>query len=466
MAESSKKIESADKELLSLLQIDNKGWDINLFEETAKLSTCICEFCGSICREAVELGCEHEEDEICLYCDQCLKELIGNNNDKCILDNHDNPLIIAARSARRQIFRSMVLCPFSSEYKQRCKAKDNVHLIDTRGNCNDDEKEGNQVFAAAPRNNHDGSTGCQWSGTLKQLVNDHIIGCAKINNPTYTLKIKIRTLQDENKSLKQQITSLKLQHVENENKLEQEIASLGEIINIKDKIINEVTEFRDEYKRKDQIIVQLQDKIKELQQQLNKQFQLMQNMQESKRNDNDNDTENDKQINNGLEFNITDDCKSFLTTMGKHTLSFAGKYGKWCWCKYGSLLSGTDNLTVYFEVEGVGESDNYGFGFVTPQQKAYCCTWQYYACQIHGNNVLYEGHSSEKILKNINKIIQKNKKNIVVVSANMSMRKGWIWNDANRDDKAEFDLPEQVWIEVMMGKSDKKYIAVSRVISK
>eukprot|EP01084_Bolivina_argentea_P008438 15795_1 len=153
--------------------------------------------------------------------------------------------------------------------------------------------------------------------------------------------------------------------------------------------------------------------------------------------------------------------------MGKHTLSFAGKYGKWCWCKYGSLLSGTDNLTVYFEVEGVGESGNYGFGFVTPQQKAYCGMWQCYARQIDGNNRFHEGDdSSPKTLENMNKIIQKNKKNIVVVSANMSMRKGWIWNDANRDDKAEFDLPEQVWIEVMMGGSDKKYIVVSRVISK
>eukprot|EP01084_Bolivina_argentea_P008436 15792_1 len=155
--------------------------------------------------------------------------------------------------------------------------------------------------------------------------------------------------------------------------------------------------------------------------------------------------------------------------MGKHTLSFAGKYGKWCWCKYGSLLSGTDNLTVYFEVEGVGDPSNYGFGFVTPQQKAYCTsnTWQWYARQIDGNNMFHEGgDSSPKTLKNINKIIQKNKKNIVVVSANMSMRKGWIWNDANQDDKVEFDLNEQVWIEFMMGGTQKKYMVVNRVISK
>eukprot|EP00483_Globobulimina_turgida_P008589 UN08607 len=215
MAASTNQSECVVNDLLSLLHVDGKGWNIALFEDTAKASTCICEFCGSICYEAVELGCEHDDDEICLYCKQCLTELITENHHKCIINNHNNPSVIPARSTRRQIYRSIVICPFSAQYKTRCTQNDiknniNQQLVDTMhmGNDIDDEKEGNQQMIAAPQPNKNNITGCEWKGTFKQLINKHITACARIYNPTYLLKIKIQKLEENNQHLNEKITSL------------------------------------------------------------------------------------------------------------------------------------------------------------------------------------------------------------------------------------------------------------------
>ena len=53
------------QELLSSVKINNQRWNIHLFEDKNK--TELCENCGNIYCDAVELGCEHDEEDHDIY---------------------------------------------------------------------------------------------------------------------------------------------------------------------------------------------------------------------------------------------------------------------------------------------------------------------------------------------------------------------------------------------------------------
>eukprot|EP01084_Bolivina_argentea_P063515 115956_1 len=130
-----------ESKALSALKINDKGWDIEIFEDDTKISGCLCANCEGICCDAVELGCKkkHNNNDIFLYCNQCLTDLINDNHNKCPINLHDNPEIIPTRAVRRQICNSTVLCPFSFKYKSKQNVFANHKIIDTLGN---DENEG------------------------------------------------------------------------------------------------------------------------------------------------------------------------------------------------------------------------------------------------------------------------------------------------------------------------------------
>eukprot|EP01084_Bolivina_argentea_P075384 136667_1 len=108
-----------------MLKIDGRGWNIALFEDTNKVSNCLCAHCGAVCCDAVELGCDHNDEDILLYCTKCLSELVKDNSNKCMLSGHDNPPLDSARSNRRQILKAIVVCPWSYAFKQRNNLKEN-----------------------------------------------------------------------------------------------------------------------------------------------------------------------------------------------------------------------------------------------------------------------------------------------------------------------------------------------------
>ena len=128
--------------LLNLLKFDNKGWNMALFQDKMKITTCICQHCKAICRDAVELGCDHKDDEIFTYCEICLSNIVEDKNGKCPINNHDNPIIFSSRSMRRQISKSIVICPYSAEFIQMNKhnmnekVPDNQQIMDTPGHEN------------------------------------------------------------------------------------------------------------------------------------------------------------------------------------------------------------------------------------------------------------------------------------------------------------------------------------------
>eukprot|EP01084_Bolivina_argentea_P255345 429457_1 len=199
-------------EVQSLLKVDNKGWNIALFDESIKISSCLCAHFGSVCVDAVELGCDHDEnDDIFLHCKSCLMDLIKDNGNKCMISGHNNPPLSVVRAARRQISKSMVVCPYSKQFKIRnsMQKNDNAQVVDTLG----DEKEGSQQYIAAQQQsiNDDEklNSKCTWRGTLNELINKHIAECAKTNDPTFILRTQIRQLQEENLELKQQMIALK-----------------------------------------------------------------------------------------------------------------------------------------------------------------------------------------------------------------------------------------------------------------
>eukprot|EP01084_Bolivina_argentea_P308195 532842_1 len=118
--------EEAATELLNrMLKIDGRGWNIALFEDTNKVSNCLCAHCDAACCDAVELACEHKDEDIFLYCKICLSEIVKDNDNKCMLSNHYNPPLDASRSNRRQILKAIVVCPYSLVFKTRNNLKKN-----------------------------------------------------------------------------------------------------------------------------------------------------------------------------------------------------------------------------------------------------------------------------------------------------------------------------------------------------
>eukprot|EP01084_Bolivina_argentea_P046596 85812_1 len=96
-----------------MLKIDVRGWNISIFDDINKVSNYLCAHCGAVCCDAVELGCDHDEDdEILLYCKTCLTELVTDNENKCMISGHYNPPLDAVRANRRQILKAIVICPY------------------------------------------------------------------------------------------------------------------------------------------------------------------------------------------------------------------------------------------------------------------------------------------------------------------------------------------------------------------
>ena len=156
-----------NKEFLSLLKINDKGWNIKIFEDETKAEALMCAYCGGVCCDAVELGCDHDDIDILLYCNYCLTELIKkNNNNKCPINNHLNPIILSSRVCRNDILKLNILCPYSIQYKKKCIN----HDIDDRNI--EDEKEGFQT----QKDNK--IKGCEWHGTFSQLLkHNHLTTC-------------------------------------------------------------------------------------------------------------------------------------------------------------------------------------------------------------------------------------------------------------------------------------------------
>eukprot|EP01084_Bolivina_argentea_P284207 486998_1 len=192
-----------ENELIKLFQINGKGWKLDLFENENQLTHVLCAHCSSICRDAVELGCDHDDVDIFLHCNDCLSELICNNNTNCPINNHLNPIIIPSRSTRRLISKSILLCPFSIQYKQKNNNYNcDQQIIDTN---NSEQKEGL---------NEQTIKGCKFKGTIDDLLKNHISQCIQIYNPLYIQNIivnkyknKINQLQNKNNELHKAIMS-------------------------------------------------------------------------------------------------------------------------------------------------------------------------------------------------------------------------------------------------------------------
>eukprot|EP01084_Bolivina_argentea_P291551 501093_1 len=156
-----------------MLKVDGRGWNISLFEDAHQVSNCLCAHCGTVCCDTVELGCDHNENDIFLYCHICLSELIKKNDNKCMINGHYNPPLDAARAIRRQISKSIVACPYSTIFKTRNtfkKNNDDAEVIDTLGGY--DEKEGHIPAAVAQLGNDvvKLEQKCEWKGILSELI--------------------------------------------------------------------------------------------------------------------------------------------------------------------------------------------------------------------------------------------------------------------------------------------------------
>eukprot|EP01083_Nonionella_stella_P284342 967940_1 len=217
-----------ESEYQSLLHTATNGWNPLLFVDQHQISLCLCAYCDSICCNAAELGCDHDYDDIHLHCKDCLRLLIDSSDGKCPLNLHPNPSISLNRSIRRQVLKSIVLCPYSTEYKIRRKAQNN----------NDDHvaSHNEQIEGQLP-NAVDNA--CNWKGTLKDLIGNHMVECSKVNNPLLIAHARVKELNQKNDEMTQSFKS-KVEQLQDTldktkcvlNAKDKEIQSLKERINM------------------------------------------------------------------------------------------------------------------------------------------------------------------------------------------------------------------------------------------
>eukprot|EP01083_Nonionella_stella_P168165 567022_1 len=100
-----------------------------LFKDQRQIAFCLCIHCDSVCRNAAELGCDHDDDDILLYCKNWLQLLIRDSDGKCPINAHPNPSIHLNRAIQRQITKSIVICPYSSQYKMLKTTQNNVNFF-------------------------------------------------------------------------------------------------------------------------------------------------------------------------------------------------------------------------------------------------------------------------------------------------------------------------------------------------
>ena len=172
--------------LLSLLKIDDNGWNIELFQDPIKMNACLCNHCGGVSCNPVELSCDHDDNDIYVYCHTCLSNMISDNDDKCPINKHDKPIIVSSRALRRHISRSMIVCPYSVHCKQAYN------------------EEGKQEGIAS------NNSGCKWKGTLHDLLTtDHLNKCIKRYDAAFSKDINIAKLEKQVKAQQTQIDELK-----------------------------------------------------------------------------------------------------------------------------------------------------------------------------------------------------------------------------------------------------------------
>eukprot|EP01084_Bolivina_argentea_P290226 498473_1 len=157
------------QELESMLQIDNKGWNVTLFQDQNSMSFILCSNCDAVCCDAVELGCSHDDIDIHSYCNNCLQQLIQNNQQLCPINSHSNPIIIPSRALRMQILKTLVSCPYENN----------------------------------------GNSACQWKGTLNDLLTAHLKQCISKYDSSFAYRVKIKQLQHELQSLNNIINAQK-----------------------------------------------------------------------------------------------------------------------------------------------------------------------------------------------------------------------------------------------------------------
>eukprot|EP01083_Nonionella_stella_P113534 334746_1 len=196
----------SDRIVQSVVKINNKGWNRSLFiASESQLSHLQCKSCAHICCEPVILNCPQHHDTsedvdqyAQMYCYQCLMQMIEDNNNKCIIQGHSNPIVFRIKQIKKIIRATTVHCPYSLHMgdQQRHNNPDNHHVYDTP----DDQDENKQ---------HEGQSfnTCQWKGTLALLLTQHLPICIHKHDPMYVLNHQINALQHQVACYKRKVKS-------------------------------------------------------------------------------------------------------------------------------------------------------------------------------------------------------------------------------------------------------------------
>eukprot|EP01084_Bolivina_argentea_P263745 446515_1 len=105
-----------------VLKLDNRGYDILLFENIHNLQelNLLCTECGNVCVDPASLDCiqhkndsQNDDDLDDLYCHLCLTELIKQNDGKCPISQHKQPIVRKNKRTKKLILTQNAICPYS-----------------------------------------------------------------------------------------------------------------------------------------------------------------------------------------------------------------------------------------------------------------------------------------------------------------------------------------------------------------
>eukprot|EP01084_Bolivina_argentea_P109520 195786_1 len=518
-----KQVNVVENEIISILKINGKGWNIKLFEDETKATTCLCASCDGVCCDAVELDCDHEDEDIYLYCKPCLSDLIKQNNNKCPINSHDNPAITSSRASRRQISKSLVICPYSSKYKSKQNVlvnDNNQQIVDTIGG---DEKEGIQYQNIEIYDNDHKNIGCEWKGTLIDLINKHIIACSKIYNPSFTLNIRIKKLENENKilndiindkenELQAKILIINQQNI-SINELKEQNQKLTMIGIVNEQELNKTKDLKDTIQsqrntidalqKTNQLLVeQLERKCTQVDEQnlllqdektttklLREQNQKLQNTIQDQEaiiraltTNNQSGTVDVKHEEKKNDETFTKTKMRFFTDLSdfkmiddktvKYKSAWTPQSGMFCGFGYskeaGYVCKEDDQFTAYFTISSKGAKRHYEFGFATKDFSKWSRQFNPLLHAIHcygcgGSIEFSQEFSSNKGLKTVALIDDSLNTNTIAFSIDMTQKIGCIWNDANKHKKITIKLPGPVFIIFGFGGTDGKILKLKKI---
>ncbi|ETO33157.1 hypothetical protein RFI_03951, partial [Reticulomyxa filosa] len=232
-------------------QCFDKNWVLQLNPQE-QIGHCICLICKQVANNPVEINCpQHEDmDEALIAGENCLKQFLKNNNNKCPVQPHDGCQYYKVKAMQKQINELNVICQM--QFNQDLKTigmneegqtdGDMTVICDFKGKIRDMNEHLNTSCALKVSNCWFRQFGCEYSCPDKDLKH-HLIENMR-QHFDFVIK-KFELMQQIIKQQQDEIKQLKSEKELNEKKQDEEISKINNNnLILKQQLNNQSTEIQ------------------------------------------------------------------------------------------------------------------------------------------------------------------------------------------------------------------------------